>query len=307
MACVAERPKRGSSRSVSQVTDPVLSDGAASYTPSISERRGTATTFLHSGLKNADAQTSAAGSVSGTRVYDAFGAELSSTGSWQGAFGYAGGFGYQEDTNGFKLLGHRYYDPSTGRFLTRDPAKDGRNWYVYCGNNPLNSVDDIGLGDRSLTPTESADLNKAKDRLRAIGRDDLADVLDDMQAAGRVRVSPDMEDYGLTARWPNGDSMIWLREDLFPSNWDSRIGNEQREAGLDWLAGIAGHKGYHVGMQGYVWARFHPKQKEADAWEVTISILSALRSRRSGRWAREVDTYLEMSRYNRDAYRGAEE
>jgi len=126
------------------VTDPVLSDGAASYTPSISERRGTATTFLHSGIKNADAQTSAAGSVSGTRVYDAFGAELSSTGSWQGAFGYAGGFGYQEEANGFKLLGHRYYDPSTGRFLTRDPAKDGRNWYAYCGNNPVSQADPVG-------------------------------------------------------------------------------------------------------------------------------------------------------------------
>jgi RHS repeat-associated protein len=126
-------------------TDPVLSDGAASYTPSISERRGAATTFLHSGIKNADAQTSAAGSVSGTRVYDAFGAELSSTGSWQGAFGYAGGFGYQEDANGFKLLGHRYYDPSTGRFLTRDPAKDGRNWYAYCENDPINWSDERGL------------------------------------------------------------------------------------------------------------------------------------------------------------------
>jgi hypothetical protein len=29
------------------------------------------------------------------------------------------------------LLGHRYYDPSVGRFLTRDRVKDGRNWYVY--------------------------------------------------------------------------------------------------------------------------------------------------------------------------------
>jgi len=123
----------------------VLSDGAASYTPSISERRGTATTFLHSGLKNADAQTSTSGSVSGTRVYDAFGAELSSTGSWQGAFGYAGGFGYQEDANGFKLLGHRYYDPSTGRFLTRDPIKDGRNWYAYCESSPLFDADPTGL------------------------------------------------------------------------------------------------------------------------------------------------------------------
>jgi len=145
MACVAGRPKRGSSGREGHVPDPVLSDGAASYTPSISERRGTATTFLHSGIKNADAQSNASGSVSGTRVYDAFGAELSSTGSWQGAFGYAGGFGYQEDANGLKLLGHRYYDPSTGRFLTRDPIKDGRNWYAYCENDPLRRVDPFGL------------------------------------------------------------------------------------------------------------------------------------------------------------------
>ncbi|MBX3097456.1 MAG: hypothetical protein KF812_11385, partial [Fimbriimonadaceae bacterium] len=60
-------------------------------------------------------------------------------------FGYAGGFGYQEDDGGFKLLGHRYYDPSTGRFLTRDPAKAGRNWYVYCDNSAINAYDNEGL------------------------------------------------------------------------------------------------------------------------------------------------------------------
>ena len=55
-----------------------------------------------------------------SRQYDAFGNVASSTGTWTGPFGYAGGFGYQEDATGLKLLGHRYYDSSTGRFLTRD-------------------------------------------------------------------------------------------------------------------------------------------------------------------------------------------
>ncbi|MBX3096081.1 MAG: hypothetical protein KF812_04400 [Fimbriimonadaceae bacterium] len=105
------------------VTDPVIGDGAAKYTPSISERRGTTTTFLHSGMKNADAQTNTGGTVSASRVYDAFGAELSSTGTWQGRFGYAGGFGYQEDDGGFKLLGPRYYDPSTARFEMPQPSR----------------------------------------------------------------------------------------------------------------------------------------------------------------------------------------
>jgi RHS repeat-associated protein len=78
-------------------------------------------------------------------VYDAFGAELSATGTWKGPFGYAGGFGYQEDSSGLKLLGHRYYDPTTGRFLSRDPIMDGQNWYAYCGNEPVRRIDPEGL------------------------------------------------------------------------------------------------------------------------------------------------------------------
>jgi hypothetical protein len=92
------------------VTDPVLKDSSATYTPGVSERRGSATTFLHSGLKNADTQTGTAQTVSATRRYDAFGNVVTSTGIWNGPFGYAGGFGYQEDATGLKLLGHRYYD-----------------------------------------------------------------------------------------------------------------------------------------------------------------------------------------------------
>jgi hypothetical protein len=39
----------------------------------------------------------------------------------------------------------RYYDPSIGRFMSEDPAQDGLNWYVYCGNNPVMFVDPMGL------------------------------------------------------------------------------------------------------------------------------------------------------------------
>ncbi len=42
-------------------------------------------------------------------------------------------------------MGHRYYDSDTGRFLTRDPIKDGRNWYSYCENNPVSGLDPDGL------------------------------------------------------------------------------------------------------------------------------------------------------------------
>jgi RHS repeat-associated protein len=132
-------------RDGSYVTDPVLRDGQATYTPGVSERRGGVSTWSHSGLKNVDAQTTSVGAIAATRVYDAFGAELSATGTWKGPFGYAGGFGYQEDSSGLKLLGHRYYDPTTGRFLSRDKIKDGANWYAYAANNPVSITDPSGL------------------------------------------------------------------------------------------------------------------------------------------------------------------
>jgi RHS repeat-associated protein len=127
------------------VTAPVLRDSSASYTPGISERRRAVTKLNHSGLKNADAQSSTAQAVTATRTYDAFGNVASTTGTFSGPFGYAGGFGYQEDATGLKLLGHRYYDSSTGRFLTRDSFQYGKNWYVYCDNSPLCYHDSVGL------------------------------------------------------------------------------------------------------------------------------------------------------------------
>jgi len=44
----------------------------------------------------------------------------------------------------------RWYDASTGRFVSVDPIKDGLNWYVYCSNNPLRFIDPRGLEDTPI-------------------------------------------------------------------------------------------------------------------------------------------------------------
>ncbi len=133
-------------RASSGLIGSIVSDSAATYTPGVSEKRGGTSTFYHSDIKNSVEQTSTSQSVSASKQYDAFGNEVSSQGPWQGPFQYGGAFGYHTDTDyGLKHLGARYYDPTTGRFLTRDPIKDGRNWYAYCGNNPVAYADPTGL------------------------------------------------------------------------------------------------------------------------------------------------------------------
>lgn len=67
--------------------------------------------------------------------------------------GYCGE--YFDNESGLIYLRARYYNPKTGRFINEDPIRDGLNWYVYCGNNPVNRWDPSGMwedGDENLTP-----------------------------------------------------------------------------------------------------------------------------------------------------------
>jgi RHS repeat-associated protein len=79
-------------------------------------------------------------------TYDAFGVPTSRTGNTSTQNGFAAGWGYQEDPeSGLKLVGYRYYDSGSGRFVIRDPGQAGGNWYTYCSNNPAGKVDPYGL------------------------------------------------------------------------------------------------------------------------------------------------------------------
>jgi len=128
----------------------VLSDGAASYVYAgglVSEVRGGTSKFYHSdALGTTRAITNSSGSTTDSLTTDAFGMTVSGSGSTPTPFGFAGKAGYQSDPEtGLMRLGHRYYDNSTGHFISRDKILDGYNWYAYCGNDPVNSVDATGL------------------------------------------------------------------------------------------------------------------------------------------------------------------
>jgi len=96
-------------------------------------------------------------SVTDTYDYDAFGNKLNSTGTTPNNMLYRG---EEFDTDlGLYYLRARYYNPLTGRFMSRDPKEqspldskrkpiDPGKWhkYLYAGGNPVNMIDPTGRG-----------------------------------------------------------------------------------------------------------------------------------------------------------------
>jgi RHS repeat-associated protein len=74
--------------------------------------------------------------------YDIYGEEKTSTGVYDSPIRYTGQY-YDAET-GMYYLRARYYDPSICRFISEDPAHDGRNWYAYCNGNPIKYWDPSG-------------------------------------------------------------------------------------------------------------------------------------------------------------------
>jgi RHS repeat-associated protein len=84
-----------------------------------------------------------------SRQYDVYGAPRA--GTLQGVAasssqGYVGSLGHVTDqsTGGLIYMQARYYDPGIGRFVSEDTGQNGKNWYAYCNDNPVNFMDSDG-------------------------------------------------------------------------------------------------------------------------------------------------------------------
>ena len=96
--------------------------------------------------------TDAQGAITKSYKYDAFGVEKGIDDADTNAFRYCGEY-YDAET-GTIYLRARYYNPTTGRFISRDSFA-GRvsdplsfNKYTYCHNNPIAFFDPQGLYER---------------------------------------------------------------------------------------------------------------------------------------------------------------
>jgi RHS repeat-associated protein len=85
------------------------------------------------------------GNASAVRKYDVWGSARGATTAGYPNQRYCANLGHvTDDELGLIYMRARYYEPSSGRFISEDPAFDGRNWYVYCANDPVSGVDPDG-------------------------------------------------------------------------------------------------------------------------------------------------------------------
>lgn len=82
-------------------------------------------------------------SVGNEPSFDAWGNVRSGSGVNAGR--YCANLGHkQDDESGLTYMRARYYEGASGRFVSEDQGRQGHNWFVYCGNNPISRCDYTG-------------------------------------------------------------------------------------------------------------------------------------------------------------------
>ena len=108
---------------------------------------GSAYYYHYDNLGSTVAMTDSSGNIVNKYAYDPYGKVLSQVEGISNPFKYVGAFGVMDEGNGLLYMRARYYDPATGRFISKDPIgwAGGLNLYAYTGNNPVNYADPLGL------------------------------------------------------------------------------------------------------------------------------------------------------------------
>ncbi|MGA7091116.1 MAG: RHS repeat-associated core domain-containing protein [Candidatus Acidiferrales bacterium] len=106
--------------------------------PLAESRSGTTSYYEQDGQDSITSLSGGAGSLSATYAYDSFGKLTASSGSLVNPFHFTGRE-LDSEVNLYYFRA-RYYDPTTGRFISEDPidfSSETLNFYDYVSNNPL--------------------------------------------------------------------------------------------------------------------------------------------------------------------------
>ncbi len=100
--------------------------------------------FHHDQVGSTRLMTDSTGAAQATYTYDPYGGLAASTGSITNPLRFTGQ--YQDSESAFYYLQARYYDATTGQFISVDPfAPQNRPPYSYVAGDPLNGTDPTGL------------------------------------------------------------------------------------------------------------------------------------------------------------------
>ena len=129
----------------SNATQAQYTSGLGTYGPTVSQRRGTASSFLHGSLLGTiEGLTAADQSVSDTYILDAWGNQLASSGSTVNPHRYVGALGYYtEPSLSLNYVRARWLSPGAGRWLAVDPMA-GEPRYGYAHGRAMGVVDASG-------------------------------------------------------------------------------------------------------------------------------------------------------------------
>jgi RHS repeat-associated protein len=99
-------------------------------------------------LGNIRELTDGNGAVQSRYDYDLYGRRTKISGSVDADFGFTGYYHHQP--SGLHLALYRAYDPTLGKWFSRDPLQDaerrqGPNLYAYVSNSPVDKIDELGL------------------------------------------------------------------------------------------------------------------------------------------------------------------
>ena len=94
----------------------------------------------------------ATGRVAASYDYDAFGNTLKAVGEFAASNPFRFSTKYADAETGLVYYGERFYEPQTGRWLSRDPLGEdaGLNLYQFVSNNPVGLIDPTGLYEEDV-------------------------------------------------------------------------------------------------------------------------------------------------------------
>lgn len=94
----------------------------------------------------------ATGVIAASYEYDPFGNTLKAVGDFAASNPFRFSTKYADAETGLVYYGERYYQPQTGRWLSRDPLGEagGPNLYAFVGNSPIGHIDPTGLYEEDV-------------------------------------------------------------------------------------------------------------------------------------------------------------